>query len=397
MIVRDGRRPATSTSAPAPARARAARWAIAMLGVLGALSAGGCSDSAPHGPPVLLQVYWESRGGVQTLVWSKDPTDSAVTTDHLPPAATQFDLVFDRVIDGSKIEDTVIVNGVSTQVPKATPPVSVSWPDMLDANQQVVEPAGQNYGLTVWYNSVHLSAPGVAANTTYVYGREVPSYPSNTTLSINIPAANITSKYNEPMEQVDPIMLTTAPFSLAINPTANAPTANAPMASAADDAGVPSPTYVPTNFWVPLQFNNIPVDVVHFADRLPQYLHVTQNGVPLSAGQYRLQASTSDPTLILLQPGSIQIWDSGARLDVTVTADLPDVYGAVLGQDMTASFIPCQLVGEDAGVRICAPPMHGGGADGGAPDGVAADAASDVPVSPDAGIDAADAGADGAD
>ncbi len=156
---------------------------------------------------------------------------------------------------------------------------------------------------------------------------------------------------------------------VAINPTPNA------GAAAPDDAGAPAPTYVPTNFWVPLQFNNIPVtaDPTMIAARLQQYLQVRQNGVLLAPGQYQLQVSASDPTLILLQPSSIQIWDSGGRLDVTVSADLPDIYGAMLGQDTTASFIPCQLVGEDAGVHICAPPIHGGAADGGATYGGAGD------------------------
>ncbi len=137
MTARDGRRPATPTSAAAPARAPAARWVFAILGVLGAVAAAGCSDSAPHGPPVLQQVYWETRGGVQTLVWSSIPTDGPVTT-IVSPAATQFDLVFDRVIDGSKIEDTRTIDGVQMQVPKpqdagaAMSPVTVSdgtWND----------------------------------------------------------------------------------------------------------------------------------------------------------------------------------------------------------------------------------------------------------------------------
>jgi hypothetical protein len=380
MTARDGRRPATRTSAAAPARRPAARWAIAMLGVLEVVASAGCSDSAPHGPPKLLQVYWETRGGVQMLVWSSNPTDGPLQTT-VSPAATQFDLVFDHVIDGSKIEDTVTVNGVATQVPKAVPPVTVTWPTMVD-------PTGQMYKLAVWYNSIHL--PIAPANTTYVYGRETPSYPSSTALLINIPASNITSKYNEPMLQIDPIMLTTEAFGVVINPPPNA------AGTTSDDAGAPPPTYVPTNFWVPLQFNNIPVtaDPTLLAASFPQYLQVRQNGVLLTPGQYQLQVSASDPTLILVQPGSIQIWDSGSQLDVTVSADLPDIYGAALGQDVTASFIPCQLVGEDAGVRVCAPPMHVGGVDAGA-----TDAPFDVPVSPDAaeaGLDADETLTDGA-
>jgi hypothetical protein len=346
---------------------------IAILGVLSAAAVTGCGNSAPHGPPVLQQVYWETRGGVQTLVWSLVSADGPVATS-VSPAATQFDLVFDRVIDGSKIEDTVTTNGISRQVPKATPPVNVTWPNMVD-------PAGGKFSLTVWYNSIHL--PIEPANTSYVYGREVPSYPSSTTLSINLVPDGITSEYNEPMAPIAPITLTTEPFSVAINPTPGA------------TGAASTPVYVPTNFWVPLQFNNIPIDVVAFAAKLPQYLQVRQNGVLLTAGQYQLQASASDPTLILLQPGSIQIWDSGAQLEVTLSADLPDIYGAVLGASKSASFIPCQLVSEDAGVRTCAPPSHpatdGGASDGGASDGGASDGGASDRGASDAG--ATDAGA----
>jgi hypothetical protein len=105
-----------------------------------------------------------------------------------------------------------------------------------------------------------------------------------------------------------------------------------------------------------------------------------------------LQVLASDPTQVLVQPGSIQVWDSGGKLDVTVLAGLPDIYGAVLDKDATASFLPCQLVGEDAGVRICAPPIHVGVPDAGAIDGGAADAAASV----DAAADADDAATDSA-
>ena len=83
-----------------------------------------------------------------------------------------------------------------------------------------------------------------------------------------------------------------------------------------------------------------------------------------------------------------KIWDSGAQLDVTLSADLRDIYGATLGTARSASFIPCQLLGEDAGVRICAPPIH---RDGGAGDGpVSADASADAPTRASMRSDAAD-------
>jgi hypothetical protein len=393
MNAREHRRQAIRTSATAPA----ARWLSAFLGALAA--AGGCGNSAPHGPPVLQQVYWETHGGVQTLVWSSIAADAAIT-NVVAPAATQFDLVFDRVIDGSKVEDTVTVNGVPHQQPTAVAPVTVTWPGMGAATDP-------GFYLSVWYNSVRL--PPAPQNSSYVYGRQTASnpfagsqavttqpssYPSNTAISICINPNGITSQYGEPMAALSQEMsskcpvtdgpaaswpavtVRTAPFAAAINP--------APGVVPGADAGTTAatPTYVPTNFSIPLQFNNLTVDP---ATQLSQYVQVQRNGVVLAASEYSLQASATDPTLIFLQPGH-KIWDSGAQLDVTLSADLRDIYGATLGTARSASFIPCQLLGEDAGVRICAPPMQrDGGADSGA-----ADAASDVPVS----TDAADAGVD---
>lgn len=400
MNAREHRRQATRTSATAPA----AHWLVAMLlPILGALgAAGGCGNSVPHGPPVLQQVYWETHGGVQTLVWSSIAADAGVAKTVVP-AATQFDLVFDRVIDGSKVEDTVTVNGVSHQQPTSVAPVMATWPSMGAATDP-------GFYLSVWYNSVRL--PPAPVSSSYVYGRQTASdpfaasqavatkpssYPSNTTISICINPNGITSQYGEPLTALPEdmsgkcpvaddnpaaswpaVMVMTAPFAVAINPPPGVLPGTDPASPAA------TPTYVPTNFSIPLQFNNLTVDP---ATQLSQYVQVQQNGVALAAGDYSLQASVSDPTLIFLQPGSRnKIWDSGAELDVTLSADLRDIYGATLGTARSASFIPCQLLGEDGGVRICAPPIqHGGGIDGGA-----ADASSDAPDAGAATVDAAD-------
>ena len=411
MNAREHRRQATRTSSTAPARATA-RWLIAITGVLGGAAVGGCGSSAPHGSPVLQQVYWETRAGAQALYWSTIPTDGPLPAT-VPPGATQFDLVFDRVIDGSKVEDTVTVNGVSRQQPKAMPPVMATWPDM-----DMSASADPGFYLSVWYNSIHL--PPAPQNSSYVYGRQTASnpfapapdasgtggvtmpstYPSNTTISICINPSGITSEYDEPMAALPPdmsgkcpvpdgpaaswpaITVMTAPFAAAINPP--------PGFVPGTDTGAPvaTPTYVPTNFAVPLQFNNLTVDL---ATELSQYVQVRQNGALLIEGQYTLQASVSDPTLIFVQPGSLQIWDSGAQLDVTLSAGLKDIYGATLGNTQSASFIPCQLVGEDAGVRICAPPIH---PDGGAADAGDVSASSDGSSDADGGVDAIDAADD---
>lgn len=406
MNAREHRRQPTRTSATAPA----ARWLLAIVSpilfpilfpVLGAV--GGCGNSAPHGPPVLQQVYWETHGGVQTLVWPSIPADSGAA-NGVVPAATQFDLVLDRVIDGSKVEDTVTVNGVSHQQPTAVAPVIATW-------QGMGAPTDPEFFLSVWYNSVHLPVVGVGTSTSYVYGRQTASnpfaasqpvatkpssYPSNTMISICINPNGITSQYGEPMAALPETMsskcpvpddnpaaswpavtVLTAPFAVAINP----PPGAVPGTPAA------APTYVPTSFSIPLQFNNLTVDP---ATQLSQYVQVQRNGAVLPASEYSLKVSVSDPTLIFLQPPAGKIWDSGAQLDVTLSADLRDIYGATLGAAQSASFIPCQLLGEDAGVRTCAPPMQhdGGAADAGAGP-VSVDASPDAPDASDAADDSA--------
>ena len=41
--------------------------------------------------------------------------------------------MFDRLLDGNRIEDTVTQNGMQTTVPKAMPPITVTWPDAATA------------------------------------------------------------------------------------------------------------------------------------------------------------------------------------------------------------------------------------------------------------------------
>src|SRR5262252_5618086 len=85
----------------------------------------GCEKQpeAPHGSPLLLQVAW-NVDGTPTIVWSRDP-DAAVAA-QVPPAGSKIDFVFDRRLDGARVEDTVD----GGPVPKSNPPITVGWPDM---------------------------------------------------------------------------------------------------------------------------------------------------------------------------------------------------------------------------------------------------------------------------
>ena len=51
-----------------------------------------------------LAAYWEVKG-IPTRIWSRDADASVMTT--VPPQGTIVDFVFDRTLDGARIEDTV--------------------------------------------------------------------------------------------------------------------------------------------------------------------------------------------------------------------------------------------------------------------------------------------------
>jgi hypothetical protein len=389
------------------------------------LAGAGCgSGEVPHGPPVLLKMYWQVNGGNskacatinhdastdggdagstasnQCLVWSNDSADPDVKL-VVPPAPYQFNLVFDRVIDGTRVEDTVTDAGISQQVNKMfctvdgsaasgqactnPAPVSVTFPGLDLAT----------FSLDVWYNSVPLPIAPTASS--YVYGRERPSYPSDTDVTIVLDKTRLIGKYGDQMSGPTEIKVRTAPFSLSVD-------LPQPPAGQTD-------SHPPTSFWVPLQFSNV---LVRSADllsaALAPHVHVQQNGRTLAAGEFLLEPDPVDATLVFIRPVNVvraapgadggvvsnPIWDSGARIDVTVDGDLTDVYGAKLGAAVSASFVACESEGApDAG--LCAPAMGGGSVttpDAGTTSDAAVaddggDAAADVPAGNDDAGDAA--------
>lgn len=115
------------------------------------LAAACSSNEDPHGSPVLVSVQWIAGGG-KTQVWT--PTET--TTVQAPAAGQEVDFVFDRLLDGSRIEDTVTQNGVETTVPKATPPVTTSWPDAATAMST------PPFADQVRYNSEPFNGPATA-------------------------------------------------------------------------------------------------------------------------------------------------------------------------------------------------------------------------------------------
>ena len=378
--------------------------AIVLAAALGA----GCNgNKAPHGSPILRKVYWQV-GTQQFPIWSIDQPDGGAP-GPVPAAASQFNLVFDRVLDGSKIEDTVTINGVSGPQAKANPPVMVSWPGMDTA---VSEPP---FGLSVWYNSVPLI--NEPAGSAYVYGREVPSYPSDTAITITLDETRITSQYDEPMTGPSSFLVMTEPFSLlGVEPPGgagggadagdDAGAANTDSQDAGDDTGdggdggrvpdeLPHGRQAPVNYWVSLHFNNLPAA----AAVIRPYIHVTSNGAPYDT--FKLVSDPDDPTRVHLQPFVIHDptltdpkpvamtrWDEGARIDVTIDPGLPDVFGKPLVTPASASFIACSACA-DGGVAGDASGATSDDASDDTSDDAAADAAvTDGTDSPDGGADA---------
>jgi hypothetical protein len=325
-----------------------------ILAVAAACALGGaCSSSPaePHGSPVLTQIYWIA-GGVQSLAWSldKDPT----ITSPLPPNGSEIDFVFDRRLDGAKIEDLVTMNGVTVAVPKEPAAVHVTWPNM---GTVMSDPP---FHITVDYNSV----PRYGGVSSYIYARpDEPGFPSSTTVTLDLVPTLLTSAYNDPAVLPDPpATVKTSAFAAILVSTTSA---------------------VPPSYQLPLTFNN----------RLPQvpvtspHVQVTAHG---AAVPYKLLADANvGSRWYLAAADCLGGWPAGTTFEVTLDADFPDAFGGTLGQPSVFTFTT--LAGA-AATSTC-PPPDGGAADG-SPPGV--DAAADAPVGGGADTGAVDGGADAA-
>jgi hypothetical protein len=402
-------------------------WLLgSLLGLVAVAAGAGCGSSeAPHGAPVLESVYWELIGagagadcvvlpsdagdadsdagdalgigdGVpknQCLVWSKDAPGKIGT---VPPAAAQFNLVFDRVLDGAKIEDTITDGGITRQYPKlSSTGVNVS-PVTWDLDPDGASP---KFSLVVWYNS--LSLPFTAVGSAYIYGRarsddqpaDAPNptltFPPSNTVTLTLDKTRITSQYNEPMVGPDTITVNTAPFSLLVSLPKPPPGG--------------SISYAPINYRVPLEFNNRIGDPAN-------HIQVVQNGRSLRSEEYQLVPDPTVPTKFFVRPINVRTnppaagdrttrprWDSNACVEVTVAADLTDVYDVALGVATTAVFIAGDpssggttpdagaptdggTTGDAGGADVADPSDSGADAGAGFDAPVTSDAPPDVPV-----------------
>lgn len=279
------------------------------LGPLLLLAAGltaACSSAGePHGSPVLLSVQWISGGG-KTQVWT--PTETGIV--QAPAAGQEVDFVFDRLLDGNRIEDVVTQNGVETTVPKATPPVTTAWPD---AGTAMSTPP---FSDQVRYNSEPFS--GAGTGTAYVLLQPaVVGFPSSDTITFSLDKTHLTSAYGDQMIGPSEISVTTGPFSATIR-----------LPSGSDGSAS-----VPPNYPLPAIFSNR----VASAASVEPFVHVAVDGVPVPVV---LAADASDRTVVYLSPAScLGGWPVGVPIDVTIAAGAPDAFGVAMAGDAHKTFM----------------------------------------------------------
>ncbi len=290
------------------------------------LTAACSSNGEPHGSPVLLSVQWIGGGG-KTQVWTATETAPV----QAPAAGQEVDFVFDRLLDGARIEDVVTQNGVETTVPKATPPITAAWPDA--ATLMSTPPFSDQ----VRYNS----EPYYGPTTSYVLLRPaVVGFPSTDTITFSLDQTKLTSAYGEQMIGPSEITVVTGPFSASFRlPT-----------------GADGSASVPTKYALPVNFSN---RVAGTASVEP-YVQVEANGLPVPVV---LTADASDPTVVYLSPaGCLGGWPVGVTIDVTIAAGVPDAFGVAMAADAHTTFMASGVApaAPDGG---CGPAATDGGTD----------------------------------
>jgi hypothetical protein len=273
-----------------------------VLALTAAATAAGCSSGpeAQHGSPVLLQAFWQSAAG-HALIWSLEPDASVAPV--VPATASEIDFVFDRRLDGNRIESSD--GGVP--VPRPDPPVTVGWADAATA---MSDPP---FAASVFYNSVGI----FGADTSYVFMRpQVVGFPSGTTIRFALDANGLTSAYGEPMIGPTEISVATEPLSIVTLPTGG--------------------QTVPTGFLAPVAFSTR-VDPAERAAVLAPFVHVTAAGSPLG---FTLVPASGDRKLLYVAPAACNDkWPAGVLVEVTFDAGFPDAFGRPLPAAVTGSFM----------------------------------------------------------
>jgi hypothetical protein len=285
------------------------RPAAALLLAAG-LGAACSSPAASHGPPVLLDAFWVSSGQ-KTQVWTvTDPTAPTVTVG---PAGQEIDFVFDRLLDGNRIEDTVTVNGMQTTVSKAAPPITVTWPDAATAMST------PPFSDQVLYNSEPFYGP----NTSYALLKPLAvGFPSSDTVTFTLDPTGLTSADGEPMLGPSQISVATGAFSASFR-----------LPQEADaSTGADASTAVPSGYMLPVAFSNR----VAGPATIEPFVHVSAGGATLPVV---LAGNAGDSTVIFVSPAScLGGWPSDVTIDVTIAAGVPDAFGVPMAADAHTTF-----------------------------------------------------------
>jgi hypothetical protein len=275
-----------------------------------AIAACGCRKQAedPHGPPSLIQVVWEVDG-VPALVWSRD-ADAAVAP-LVPAAGSRVSFVFDHKLDGARVEDTV--DGVP--VPKANPPITVSWADM---GTTMSDPP---FVGDVFYNSL----PDWGAGTTYAFMRpRIAGFPSATDVTFSLDPNGITSVYGEPLVGAATVTVTTTPLAVTVQT---------------------STATVSTSYMAPIVFSTR----APAGRALIPFVHVETSGVALP---FDIVGDVGDAKRVYVVPsGCLTGWPPNASIQITADPGMPDGFGRPLAAARRNSFMTSPIAG---------PPSDGG-------------------------------------
>jgi hypothetical protein len=287
------------------------------LAVLLAFGLGACSSpSEPHGSPVLLGAFWLSAG-VKTQIWTVSDPD--LPNVEVGAAGQEIDFVFDRLLDGDRIEDTVTQNNMETTVSKAMPPITVTWPDAATAMST------PPFSDQVLYNSEPYTTPFLGAGTAYVLLKPtVVGFPSSDTVTFTLDKTGLTSAYGDQMVGPGQISTATAAFSASFR---------LPQASNGSQAGSDAgSTTVPSSYMLPAVFSNR----VAGTSALEPFVKVSANGAALP---FALTADATDPTVIYVSPAScLGGWPAAVPITVRITAGAPDAFGGAMASDATTTF-----------------------------------------------------------
>ncbi len=264
---------------------------------------------------MLVGVFWVT-GATHTQVWGGDPDAGA---GPVPPGASQVDFVFDRRLDGARVEDTV---GNMT-VPKASPPITVGWPE---PDSVMSDPP---FTADVFYNSVAF----YGGQSAYVFLRpRAVGFPSATPVTFTLDPSGLTSAYGEPM--VGPTSITVTTDRLGVVPRPS---------SGPNGLG----TFPPT-LQLPVQFTARPA-----FSRVAAFTRATADG---QAVPVKVAADAVDPTIVHVSSACTGGWPAGTRVDVSFDPGLPDAFGVPTDAPLSAGSFLVSGDADAAAQSDCTPP-----------------------------------------